>query len=129
MKYGQKEIKYYGWEAINVSGEDGKSKRCTSCVQKSKSFFFFFFFFFFLDSIEISLAPLPGHFFRARWQLHQLEKLKENIQNNEAVVIMDYAENYTCRFQNEVSNAFLDTNQVTIHPMMPYYKVNDDKKH
>ena len=47
---------------------------------------------------------------------------------------MDFSKNYTCRVQNEVQSAFKDSNQVTIHPMMVYYKVKTDgdwilKKH
>lgn len=34
---------------------------------------------------------------------------------------MDFGENYSCRYQNEVQSAFCDTNQVIILPTMDYY--------
>ena len=37
-------------------------------------------------------------------------------------MIMDFAENYKCSFQNEVQSAYFDQNMVTIHPMVYYYK-------
>ena len=55
--------------------------------------------------------------------MQQIEKCKENLNENEALVVMDFAENYSCRYHNEVQSAFWDTNQVTIHPMMAYYFV------
>ena len=59
------------------------------------------------------LRQLPG----AKWQLNELK-----INGAEEVVIMDFAENYGCCFQNKVQSAFRDTNQVTIYPTMSYHK-------
>lgn len=36
---------------------------------------------------------------------------------------MDFSENYSCVFQNEVQSRFFDRTQVVIHPMMLYYTV------
>ena len=41
-------------------------------------------------------------------------------------MIMDFSENYGCLFQSEVQSGFFDRNQVTIHPMMVYYKVKEE---
>ena len=40
---------------------------------------------------------------------------------------MDFAENFSCRYQDEIRTAFWDTNQVTLHPMMSYYLKDKDK--
>lgn len=37
------------------------------------------------------------------------------------MMVMDYSENYRCRYQNEASNAYFEQRQVTVHPMMCYY--------
>ena len=68
------------------------------------------------------LEELPGHLFRAEWQHQQMKLCIQGLQEDEACICMDYAENYQCRFQGEVQSAFFDQNQVTIHPMMAYYK-------
>lgn len=43
-------------------------------------------------------------------------------------MVMDYSENYSCRYQHEVQSAFFEPTQVIIHPIMLYYKKNIDGK-
>ena len=55
------------------------------------------------DELVTKLEELTGfssHLFRARWQQHQLKMSKQNLKPHSAVVIMDYAENYTCTSQD-----------------------------
>jgi hypothetical protein len=40
---------------------------------------------------------------------------------------MDFSETYGCVFQSEVQSGFFDRNQVTIHPMMIYYKIKEEE--
>ena len=47
---------------------------------------------------------------------------KKQLQPDELMMVMDYSENYSCHFQHEVQSAFFEPTQVTIHPMMLYYK-------
>ena len=35
---------------------------------------------------------------------------------------MDFAEDYRCRYQNEIQSAYWSSTQVTIHPMVIYFK-------
>ena len=110
-KYGGTELTYHRWETILLPAKDGSTKRCMSCVQRKTDFKDF------MKEFERDI--------KASWQMSQLEKCKESMTQNDAVIIMDFAENYTCRFQNEVQSAFWDSNQITIHPMMTYYMVKD----
>ena len=64
-----------------------------------------------------------GHLFRARWQADQFRKSKEKMPGKSAVLVADYAENYTCGQQNEAQSYHWNQSQVTIHPIMAY--VND----
>ena len=118
-KYGKTELTYHRWETILLPAKDGTTKRCVSCVQRKTDFKDF------MTEFERDIKPIASHLFRASWQISQLDKCKESITQNDAVVIMDFAKNYTCRFQNEVQSAFWDSNQITIHPMMTYYLVKD----
>jgi hypothetical protein len=43
------------------------------------------------------------------------------------VMVMDFSENYGCLFQSEVQSGFFDRNQITIHPMMIYYKIKEEE--
>ncbi len=115
-------IAWYKWMYVTVE-KDGVMKRCISCVAQDTSFQDF------LTEVMKDLETYPSHHFRAQWQPEQLKKCIANLPENHAVFVMDYAENYSCRYQNEVQTAFWDQMQVTIHPVMVYYhKVIDDKK-
>ena len=46
----------------------------------------------------------------------------KNLKEDQVIMIIDFAENYKCNFQNEVQSAYFDQNMVTIHPIMCYYK-------
>ena len=118
--YGDENITYYKWESVSFNVKDGVVKRCVSCVEKTSSVKDFLY-----QHLVTVVEPLASHLFRAKWQINMLETCKETLSDNEAVTVMDFSENYSCRFQNEVQSAFFDTNQVTIHPMMMYYKKDD----
>ena len=75
-----------------------------------------------MEAYASDLEKLLGHFFRADWQHQQMKLCIQGLQEHEACICMDYAENYQCKFQGEVQSAFFDKNQVTIHPVMAYYK-------
>ena len=47
------------------------------------------------------------------------------VHPSEAVIVMDYSENYHCVFLNEIQSGFFDQAQVTIHPAMSYYLEDD----
>ena len=53
--------------------------------------------------------------------LCQLAAFKENINSgkrDEAIIVVDFAENFTCQRQSEAQSAYYSRNQVTIHPMV-----------
>ena len=45
----------------------------------------------------------------------------------EATVQMDYAENWTSKYQDEVASLYYDKNQLTIHPMVVHFKDEQEK--
>ena len=112
---GKEPIPYHKWSYVK-SEQEGKTKTIMSCLQKVCSFQEFF------DELLKELEEYPSHHFRALWQQKQLALCVKNLANDEAVMIEDYSENYQCRFQNEVQSAFFDQTQVTLFPIMIYYK-------
>lgn len=50
-----------------------------------------------------------------------MKQCQDNLKPGQVMVVMDFSENYNCKFQNEVQTAFFDQNQVTVHPFMTYY--------
>ena len=71
------------------------------------------------------LEVYPGHIFRARRQQKQMTNCIDHLKPISIAMVIDFSENYGCLFQNEVQSGFLYRNQVTIHPMMIYYKITE----
>ncbi|KAK3911410.1 Lon protease [Frankliniella fusca] len=96
----------------------------------------------FIDIFMELLGKLVTHHFVTKKQSAYYQHLKESIQEGEALVICDFAENYTCVMQNEVQGYHWTDEQITLHPFVAYYytaardlkhvcyvSVTDHKKH
>ena len=72
-----------------------------------------------LADLMKELAPLSRHIFTHRWQHKELKRLLSKLKSlpGTAVIINDFAENYLCKYQDEVQSAHWGYNQVTIHPL------------
>ena len=46
--------------------------------------------------LETEAKELSSHLFRAKWQQSMFAKVKEEMQPKSAVMVLDFAENYTC---------------------------------
>lgn len=71
------------------------------------------------------LLPFSQHLFQARWQQDQFYKVINNLPLQAVVLVMDYAENYSVSTQHEVQGGHWYQQQVTIHPMIAYFKCPD----
>ena len=111
-------------------------KRVLSRVVKETTFDIF------MEQCEKDLVTYPRHSAEASWQIEQLSLcIKTCATTTDIVVVMDYAENYLVAYQNEVQSAYFDPVQITIHPMMIFYRsgellvkhaiigISDDHKH
>ena len=57
---------------------------------------------------------------------------RKNLKKNclkATVVHMDFAEDYSCRSQDEVQTAHFNMTQVTLHPVVIYFKHDDSLQH
>ena len=59
---------------------------------------------------------------RVKVQYGQFRRLKEILPSNHAICHMNFAENYTCGFAEEIQPAYFDKNTVTLHPVVIYRK-------
>ncbi|CAC5398871.1 unnamed protein product [Mytilus coruscus] len=66
------------------------------------------------------LDDFAGHQFRAYWQNAQLKSLKENVSQNNCIVVHDYSENYACKERVEVQSTYFQRTEVTIHVSIIY---------
>ena len=72
-------------------------------------------------------APHPQHLLNADWQNQQFSQLKSRLPEKHVLSVLDFAENYSTFYQDEVQSSYWSHNQVTIHPIVCYYRcVNCD---
>ena len=78
------------------------------------------------DFIKAFMEQLHGyrkHCHRVETQYSQLRMLKRKMKPMvEATVQCDYAENWKCGYQDEISAVFYDQNLITLHPMVVHYR-------
>lgn len=75
----------------------------------------------FVDSFCEQLVGLKKHSFIASQQSKYYKHLKENIQEDEAVVSLDFSENYSFIVQDEAQSFHWNNDQATVHPFAVYY--------
>ncbi|KAJ1375148.1 hypothetical protein SESBI_51341 [Sesbania bispinosa] len=75
------------------------------------------------------LKDLLPHHFIAKEQSKFVAKKKQELEEGEALVLCDFAENYTCVIQDAVQDYHWTNDQVTIHPFVAYYKEEGEVKH
>lgn len=62
------------------------------------------------------------HMHTAKWQSKQFDKIKHDLPKGLTLQIMDFAKNRAVIYQDEIKAAFYTQNQVTLHPIVTYYR-------
>ncbi|KAK3762158.1 hypothetical protein RRG08_024963 [Elysia crispata] len=75
-----------------------------------------------LDHLTSDLSLMAKHLKVAHWQRTQYQKLKESLPPNHCILTIDFAENYLCKYQQEVQSAHWSYRQVTVHPCVFFYR-------
>jgi len=81
------------------------------------------------DALAVLKEKLPNflkHVYIKRQQSKYFEHKIKHLQADEAVVQVDFSENYTCQQQDEVQTAHWNQEQVTIFPVA-IWTINDDQ--
>ena len=70
------------------------------------------------------------HQFIAMAQVNHLKMAKENLSENELIILLDIAENYSFVVQDAVQGFHCENSQATLHPFSAYFRSsNGDLKH
>ena len=77
-----------------------------------------------VDELLQEMTTFSRHLFNAKWQQLQFYKCIRTPLQDEVITVMDFAENYQCLLQQEVQSAHWYQMQVTLHPIIAYYKCN-----
>ena len=76
----------------------------------------------FLDVVCDGFDELRKHHYIAKSQSAYLQNLKEQLPPNEAIILLDFGENYSFLVQDEVQGHHWDNSEATLHPFAIYYK-------
>ncbi|CAC5356074.1 unnamed protein product [Mytilus coruscus] len=106
-------VNWYQWETKKIT----EPKVSTRKVLASKSTYVKDL----LQNLTEDMTEFSMHLFLANWQYRQFSNLKQKIPENVMVCIMDFAENFSTRYQDECQSAHWCYDQITIHPIVCYY--------
>ena len=83
----------------------------------------------FIANIADVYKVCPHHFI-AKAQANDLKITKENLSENELIILFDFAENYSFVVQDAVEVFHWENSQATLHPFVAYFRSsNGDLKH
>ena len=76
----------------------------------------------FIDQVCSMFDSLRWHHFFAKAQTQFLNELNENLQQNQCIVLLDFAENYSFIVQDAIQSHHWNNSQATLHLFVIYFK-------
>jgi hypothetical protein len=101
-------VKWYKWEK---SGENRFIEKTLQADKKVGDV---------LKEFEQSFKKFKLHKFVQRTQKQYLNESRENLNENEAIIIVDYAEKYTTTFQHAVQSSYFGSRAISIFTARAY---------
>ena len=83
----------------------------------------------FLESFISQIKEFREYVLRISTQYKQLRFLKDSLSDDQLIVQMDFAENYSCHSLDEIQSAYWNQTTVTFHPTVIYYKHGQEFLH
>lgn len=120
---GQKintEMTYEQWKRVSIE-EKGKKKMVMRIVKVTQSKEDF------PKHLQEQTTEFKDHVSRMHTKYQQICLLKENLPAHQAVIHMDFAENYSCKSAEEVQPPYWDQTSVTLHPTVVYTKTSENQ--
>ena len=79
-----------------------------------------------LTELKEEINNMSQHLFFKTWQQRQFSSLTSSkLPEGWCVMVLDFAENYTAKAQDEIQAAHWTQEQVTVHPIICYYNCNN----
>lgn len=123
MEYNQDKInetiKYYEWIRKEERYEkDGKKLKKIKNVKEELSDDSTNF----LQKFEKDAVSLKKHIYNIKSQFHNFRQCLNNLKPNECAVIVDFSENYSCKYNEEVQSHHFggSRQQISLHTVMVY---------
>ena len=108
---GKEEVRYKKWVSID---------RCTlqELIEPDEEF---------VESFSSSVIQLLRHHYVSKSQGHAFKTAKDQLNQDEGILVGDFAENYSFLVQDAAQGYHWDNSQCTLHPFVFYYKDSDSK--
>ncbi|XP_069141742.1 uncharacterized protein [Argopecten irradians] len=113
-------VTWFEWERTKYTNSSGKESLRMMKIRKEQNASDF------REKIKTDLLPFPKHIFDAKWQSKQFATLSKEVPENTALFCCDFAENFACSYQDEAQGAHWSYDQVTIHPVVCYYRCPEE---
>lgn len=107
---------YTKWKRVTLENNKKKMKIVTESMSRYE----------FYENWLQEIEKFTEHYDVMRTQYKQTRILKENLPPGEIVKHMDFAENYSCKTADEIQSAYWNATQVTLHPMVIYFRDADE---
>ena len=79
-----------------------------------------------LKDLDDSLVRFLKHTFVKRQQSKAFKDARQNVTTNALVIQVDFAENYSCKYQNEIQSAHWTNKMVSIFTAVVWYRQQQD---
>ena len=76
----------------------------------------------YLDTICNQFDKLREHHFVSKSQASYLQFVKEQLTPNNALILLDFAENYSFIVQDAIQSYHWNNSQATLHPFVVYFR-------
>lgn len=109
-------ISYFQWKRLKGATTVTKRIKCETSFENA------------ILECDKSMSNFGRHQFAFKNQFQEMTWAKQSLQNDELCLLIDFSENYTLKFGNEVQSAHFGSNdQVVIHQGVAYFKERESK--
>lgn len=78
-----------------------------------------------IQELKRELQELSHHMLVAKWQKASFDNFSKSPPAESVVMHLDFSENYSTLYQQEISSAHWMHNLITVHPLIAFYKCPD----
>ena len=78
-----------------------------------------------IKDLQQDAQSLSKHFMTATWQKNCFDNVSKTVPADSVVMHLDFSENYSTFYQQEISSAHWMKNLITVHPFVVFYKCPD----
>ena len=122
MKTSIEKMKWKWWESNFCLSKEGKEIRRLDKFTKETTKLEF------LDFFIQDIQELSLHLFNWRWHDQQFDYIKENLQVGMLLQVLDFAQNYMNKYQDEPKECHWDHSQTVLHPIINHRRCPSDGK-